>query len=114
MPRRLARNSLDSTTGSPIILNGMNAPQSEPLVRFIDVRKSYDGKVDAVRALNLEVADGEFLTLLGPSGSGKTTTLTMLAGFEQPSAGRIVVRAHHIPRGAVGERRLRMGFPKHA
>ena len=48
--------------------------------------KSYDGKVDAVRALNLDVAAGEFLTLLGPSGSGKTTTLMMLAGFEQPTA----------------------------
>ena len=60
----------------------MGAASPEPLVRFIDVSKSYDGKVDAVRALNLEVEAGEFLTLLGPSGSGKTTPLTMLAGFE--------------------------------
>lgn len=45
----------------------MTAAVPEPLVRFIDVRKSYDGKVDAVRALNLEVAESEFLTLLGPS-----------------------------------------------
>jgi len=37
-------------------------------------------------ALNLDVETGDFLTLLGPSGSGKTTTLTMLAGFEQPTA----------------------------
>src|SRR4051812_40814598 len=114
MPRRLARNSLDSTTGSPIILNGMNAPQSEPLVRFIDVRKSYDGKVDAVRALNLEVANGEFLTLLGPSGSGKTTTLTMLAGFEQPTAGRIFVGADDITHLPVEKRGIGMVFQNYA
>src|SRR3954463_12051480 len=114
MPRRLARNSLDSTTGSPIILNGMNAPLSEPLVRFIDVRKSYDGKVDAVRALNLEVADGEFLTLLGPSGSGKTTTLTMLAGFEQPSDGRIFVGAEDITHVPVEKRGIGMVFQNYA
>src|SRR3954464_6361132 len=114
MARRLARNSLDSTTGSPIILNGMNAPLSEPLVRFIDVRKSYDGKVDAVRALNLDVADGEFLTLLGPSGSGKTTTLTMLAGFEQPSEGRIFVGGEDITNVAVEKRGIGMVFQNYA
>ena len=49
----------------------MSAASPEPLVRFIDVSKSYDGKVDAVRSLNLEVEAGEFLTLLGPSGLGE-------------------------------------------
>ncbi len=43
----------------------------------------------AVDDLSLEIAAGEFLTLLGASGSGKTTTLRMIAGFEQPSAGEI-------------------------
>ncbi|MET4807133.1 ABC transporter ATP-binding protein [Limibacillus sp. MBR-115] len=60
------------------------------LVVFDDVSKTYDGKVKVVENLNLEIARGEFLTLLGPSGSGKTTTLMMLAGFEVPSAGRIL------------------------
>jgi putative spermidine/putrescine transport system ATP-binding protein len=96
----------------------MNAPTSEPLaeplVRFIDVRKSYDGKADAVRALNLEVANGEFLTLLGPSGSGKTTTLTMLAGFEQPTAGRIFVGAEDITHVPVEKRGIGMVFQNYA
>ena len=77
-------------------------------------RKSYDGKVDAVRALNLEVANGEFLTLLGPSGSGKTTTLTMLAGFEQPTAGRIFVAAEDITNVPVEKRGIGMVFQNYA
>ncbi|CAN5285233.1 polyamine ABC transporter ATP-binding protein [soil metagenome] len=92
----------------------MTAAISEPLVRFIDVRKSYDGKVDAVRALNLEVANGEFLTLLGPSGSGKTTTLTMLAGFEQPSDGRIFVGSDDITNVPVEKRGIGMVFQNYA
>ena len=62
-----------------------------PLVRFAGVRKSFDGRTDVVRDLSLDVAPGEFLTLLGPSGSGKTTALMMLAGFEAPSAGDILL-----------------------
>jgi putative spermidine/putrescine transport system ATP-binding protein len=96
----------------------MNAPLSEPLaeplVRFIDVRKSYDGKADAVRALNLEVATGEFLTLLGPSGSGKTTTLMMLAGFEQPTEGRIFVGSEDITNVPVEKRGIGMVFQNYA
>ena len=92
----------------------MTAAVSEPLVRFIDVRKSYDGKADAVRALNLEVANGEFLTLLGPSGSGKTTTLTMLAGFEQPTAGRIFVGSDDITHVPVERRGIGMVFQNYA
>ncbi len=49
------------------------------------------GEVTAVRDVDLEVAPGEFLTLLGPSGCGKTTTLRMIAGFQEPSAGRIFI-----------------------
>ncbi|MEQ9124709.1 MAG: ATP-binding cassette domain-containing protein, partial [Alphaproteobacteria bacterium] len=52
------------------------------LVSFQGVEKTYDGRVNVVENLDLDIARGEFLTLLGPSGSGKTTTLMMLAGFE--------------------------------
>jgi spermidine/putrescine ABC transporter ATP-binding subunit len=59
-------------------------------VRLIGIAKRYDETV-AVQPLDLQVADGEFVTLLGPSGCGKTTTLRMIAGFVAPSAGRIEV-----------------------
>jgi putative spermidine/putrescine transport system ATP-binding protein len=62
-----------------------NAP-APPDVRLSGLRKSY-GEVVAVAAVDLEIARGEFFTMLGPSGSGKTTTLRMVAGFEQPDAG---------------------------
>jgi putative spermidine/putrescine transport system ATP-binding protein len=59
-----------------------------PDVRLAGLRKSY-GEVVAVAGIDLEIATGEFFTLLGPSGSGKTTTLRMIAGFEPPDAGRV-------------------------
>lgn len=92
----------------------MSAVAAEPLVRFVDVSKSYDGKVDAVHALNLEVEAGEFLTLLGPSGSGKTTTLTMLAGFEQPTKGRIFVGGEDVTAVPVEQRGIGMVFQNYA
>ena len=58
-------------------------------VKFDKVDKSYDGKVLVVKDLNLDIAEGEFITMLGPSGSGKTTCLMMLAGFETPTNGQI-------------------------
>jgi putative spermidine/putrescine transport system ATP-binding protein len=61
------------------------------------VRKTY-GDVVAVAGVDLNVAAGEFFTLLGPSGSGKTTTLRMIAGFEQPDTGRITLGGEDITR----------------
>jgi spermidine/putrescine transport system ATP-binding protein len=59
-----------------------------PAVRLVDVTKQF-GDVVAVDRINLQVEDGEFFSLLGPSGCGKTTTLRMIGGFEQPTAGLI-------------------------
>jgi putative spermidine/putrescine transport system ATP-binding protein len=64
-------------------------------VRVEQARKTY-GEVVAVDSVDLEVADGEFFTLLGPSGSGKTTTLRMIAGFEQPDTGTITLGGEDI------------------
>ncbi len=61
---------------------------SHPSVQLEDVTKRF-GDFPAVRALSLDIAAGEFFTLLGPSGCGKTTTLRMVAGFEEPTEGRI-------------------------
>ncbi len=65
------------------------------IVALKGVDKWY-GNNHVVKNLNLEVAEGEFLTLLGPSGCGKTTTLRMIAGFEDASAGRIEVQGESI------------------
>jgi ABC-type nitrate/sulfonate/bicarbonate transport system ATPase subunit len=71
-------------------------PVIESMVRFEGVQKSYDGETLVVKGLNLEIANGEFLTMLGPSGSGKTTTLMMLAGFEPATHGEIFVQGKPI------------------
>src|SRR2546423_11133925 len=54
------------------------------------------GKVAAVKDVNISTAEGEFFALLGPSGCGKTTSLRMIAGFEQPDAGRIVLQGEDV------------------
>jgi putative spermidine/putrescine transport system ATP-binding protein len=66
----------------------MPSAPAEIDIRIVGVRKRY-GEVAAVDGVDLEIARGEFFTLLGPSGSGKTTTLRMIAGFERPDEGRI-------------------------
>ncbi|NUW44517.1 ABC transporter ATP-binding protein [Nonomuraea rhodomycinica] len=62
-----------------------------PTITLSGVSKSYGGGEHAVRNLDLVVPDGAFMCLLGPSGCGKTTTLRMIAGLEQPTAGSIAV-----------------------
>ncbi len=74
----------------------MASQVSDPLVRFVDVQKTYDGEHLVVKKLNLDIEQGEFLTLLGPSGSGKSTCLMMLAGFETPTHGNILLQGQEI------------------
>ena len=62
---------------------------NKEFVKFDKVDKSYDGKILVVKDLQLDIEEGEFVTMLGPSGSGKTTCLMMLAGFETPTHGEI-------------------------
>lgn len=69
----------------------MNQHTDTHIVRFDAVEKTYDGVNIVVKRLNLDIRRGEFLTMLGPSGSGKTTSLMMLAGFETPTSGTIVL-----------------------
>ncbi len=64
-------------------------------VELIDIVKDFDSggaRVRAVDDLSVQIADGEFFALLGPSGCGKTTTLRLIAGFEQPTAGQVLIR----------------------
>ncbi len=64
-------------------------------VRVIGLRKNYGG-VAALAGVDLEIAEGEFFTLLGPSGSGKTTLLRLIAGFDRPDAGTIELAGREI------------------
>jgi spermidine/putrescine transport system ATP-binding protein len=67
------------------------AGQREASIELRDVSKVFGNGFAAVRDLSLAVGQGELVTLLGPSGSGKTTTLRMIAGFERPTSGEIMV-----------------------
>ncbi|RXG90927.1 ABC transporter ATP-binding protein [Bradyrhizobium vignae] len=83
-------------------------------VKFSDVQKTYDGETLVVKNLNLDIARGEFLTMLGPSGSGKTTTLMMLAGFETPTNGSILLEARSIDAMPPHKRDIGMVFQSYA
>jgi len=63
-------------------------------VQCRDLRKTYDGKVEAVRGLSLEIASGECFGLLGPNGAGKTTTIEILEGLLEPTSGEVTVLGH--------------------
>jgi len=60
-------------------------------ISIVGLRKEFEGGSIAVDGIDLDIASGEFFSLLGPSGCGKTTTLRMLAGFEQPTDGQILI-----------------------
>lgn len=83
-------------------------------VVFSSVSKSYDHRSFAVSQLDLVIRRGEFLTLLGPSGSGKTTSLMMLAGFETPSSGKIVLNGTDISYLPAQKRNIGMVFQSYA
>jgi putative spermidine/putrescine transport system ATP-binding protein len=87
---------------------------AEPHVQFRNVIKTYDGKSRAVDGIDLDIAKGEFLTLLGPSGSGKTTTLMMLAGFETPTGGEIRLDGKRIDRMPPHRRGIGVVFQNYA
>src|SRR5207247_6575301 len=87
---------------------------SDPIVRFVGIGKTYDGVIRVVEALDLDVERGEFLTLLGPSGSGKTTTLMLLAGFETPTAGEILLEGKPLSGAPPYQRNIGMVFQNYA
>jgi len=82
-------------------------------IRLRGVRKAY-GDVVAVDSVDLEIARGEFFTLLGPSGSGKTTTLRMIAGFELPDSGTIELGGVDVGQTAPYDREVNTVFQDYA
>ncbi|MGH2581931.1 MAG: ABC transporter ATP-binding protein [Anaerolineales bacterium] len=84
-----------------------------PAIRFQEVSRHF-GDVRAVDRVNLEIADGEFFTLLGPSGSGKTTCLRMVAGFDHPTSGQIFLHGQEVSTLPPYERQVNTVFQDYA
>ncbi len=87
--------------------------RSSTIIEFENVSKLY-GKVLAVDDVSLKVDEGEFFALLGPSGCGKTTLLRMLAGFEVPNSGRILIDGQDVSRVPPNKRPVNMVFQSYA
>ena len=90
-------------------------PRAEPRRKVVleGVERRY-GDVAALSALDLAVHEGEFLTLLGPSGCGKTTTLRIIAGFVDPTAGRVLIDGRDVVRLPPNKREVGMVFQNYA
>ena len=95
-------------------VNQLATANENAFVKFDRVQKSYDGETLVVKDLNLELPKGEFLTMLGPSGSGKTTCLMMLAGFETPTHGEILLDGISINNIPPHKRGIGMVFQNYA
>lgn len=87
--------------------------ETENIVTISHVSKTF-GENQVVRDLNLEIKEGEFLTLLGPSGCGKTTTLRMIAGFETPTSGQIFLEGRDVKASEPYEREVNTVFQNYA
>ena len=86
---------------------------ADPFLSIQHVRKTF-GTTTVVQDFNLDAGAGEFVSFLGPSGCGKTTVLRMVAGFEEPTAGSIVVAGKDITRLKPNQRNIGMVFQAYA
>ncbi len=87
--------------------------RSTPAIQLVRLRKAF-GDVVAVDDIDLEIVEGEFFSLLGPSGSGKTTVLRMIAGFELPSAGAVLLQGRDVSALAPYDRDVNTVFQDYA
>ena len=88
--------------------------EQEYIIELKDIMKSYDGDVVIVEDINLQIKKGEFVTFLGPSGCGKTTTLRMIAGFELPTEGKILLDGKDISNLPPNKRPINTVFQRYA
>lgn len=88
--------------------------QSQSIIQIRGVTKSFPGGVVAVNEVSLDIGRGEFFALLGPSGCGKTTLLRMLAGFEIPSEGEILIDGQSVIGVPPNKRPINMVFQSYA
>ncbi|MCR4840476.1 MAG: ABC transporter ATP-binding protein [Lachnospiraceae bacterium] len=92
----------------------MEKKNSENIIELKNIKKSYDGNTFVVEDFNLEIKKGEFVTFLGPSGCGKTTTLRMIAGFESPTEGEILLKGEDISKLPPFKRPINTVFQRYA
>ena len=112
----MAAKSIDAATGDfflKITTNYEHCVLNMPHLELIDVSKDFNG-IYAVTSMNLAVNEGEFVCLLGPSGCGKTTTLQMIAGFETPTTGKILLAGRDITSVKPNQRGLGIVFQTYA
>jgi putative spermidine/putrescine transport system ATP-binding protein len=88
-------------------------PDPSAAIRFSNVHRHF-GEVRAVDGVNLDILEGEFFTLLGPSGSGKTTCLRMIAGFDRPTSGQIILHGQDVSNLPPYERDVNTVFQDYA
>ena len=86
----------------------------EKIIELIDLRREFEDGTVAVDNINLYVRKGEFITFLGPSGCGKTTTLRMIAGFDKPSGGKILLNGKEIGDLPPNKRPINTVFQRYA
>ena len=91
-----------------------NNNNSNNIIELKNIVKTYDNGFTAVDGFNLEVKRGEFVTFLGPSGCGKTTTLRMIAGFEIPTSGEILLNGQDISKLPPNKRPINTVFQRYA
>ncbi|HVN53028.1 MAG TPA: ABC transporter ATP-binding protein [Anaerolineaceae bacterium] len=94
-------------------MNTNSSSQGIPAIQFIDVSRHF-GPVKAVDRVSLDIRDGEFFTMLGPSGSGKTTCLRLIAGFERPDGGQILLHGKNVSNLPPYERDVNTVFQDYA
>lgn len=85
----------------------------DDMIRLVEISKKYD-QTEVIKKLDLSIHQGEFLTLLGPSGCGKTTLLRMIAGFEQPTAGTILLNQEEVVNLPPYKRKINTVFQNYA
>ena len=88
-------------------------PNAAPAIRLTGLTKSF-GSVTAVDGVDLDIAEGEFFSMLGPSGSGKTTVLRLIAGFEQPTSGTVQLRGRDVTSNPPFDRDVNTVFQDYA
>ncbi|HUZ35399.1 MAG TPA: ATP-binding cassette domain-containing protein, partial [Streptosporangiaceae bacterium] len=111
--------ALAAPAGAPAPAGSAGSPQAAwlPAIQLSGVVKEFQARgevVTAVRGIDLAIAEGEFFSLLGPSGCGKTTTMRMIAGFEEPTAGVIQLHGQDVTGVPPNKRDVNMVFQSYA